>query len=79
MGKKAIMLIAILSSLTAFATPHNPRNGITDSSLIPSYDTTYTEGRDTFRQIYICNRTEKTEIYILIKNDSIVLWNVDKY
>lgn len=76
--KIALIATAVLA-LTSFADTRSPRAGITDSSLIPSYDTTYTENGNVYRQIYICNRTEKTETFILIKNDSIVLWNVDKY
>lgn len=49
---------------------------VRDNSKIPSYDTTYVEKGDSFRQIYI--NDGKSETYILIKNDSIVLWEVDK-
>ncbi len=73
-----MLLLTILLSVVTFAKTYNPRNGVTDSSLISSYDTTYTEKGNVYRQIYICNRTEKTETFILIKNDSILLWDVDK-
>lgn len=75
---RTIATFTLLASLTAFARTPNARSGVNDKSLIPSYDTTYVEGRDSFRQIYICNRTDRTETFILIKNDSLILWDVDK-
>lgn len=50
---------------------------VRDNSRIPSYDTTYVEGQDSFRQIYISDG--KSETYILLRNDSIILWDVEKH
>lgn len=71
MNKLAVILLAVSQFVLAADYRH-----VRDSSKIPSYDTTYVEGKDTFRQIYV--NDGKSETYILIKNDSIVLWDVDK-
>ncbi len=70
---KKILLATLLATQICLATDYRH---VRDNSKIPSYDTTYMEGRDSFRQIYI--NDGKSETYILIKNDSIVLWEVDK-
>lgn len=71
--KKALLGLIIVVCQICLATDYRH---IRDSSKIPSYDTTYVEKGDSFRQIYI--NDGKSETYILIKNDSIVLWEVDK-
>ena len=50
-----------------------------EDTTAPSYDTTFVEGVDTVRQIYICDRKKRVETFILIRNDSVLLWDADKY
>lgn len=47
-----------------------------DRAKIPSYDTTYYEKGNKYRQIYIDEG--KYEIYILIRNDTIILNDREK-
>lgn len=70
---KKTLLTTLLATQLCLATDYRH---VRDNSKIPSYDTTYVEKGDTFRQIYI--NDGKSETYILIQNDSIVLWEVDK-
>ena len=72
--KLFIKLIIVLTAIITFQS-----NSVYEDTTIPSYDTSYVEGVDSFRQIYICNRSERTETYILIKNDTTVLWEEIKY
>jgi len=72
MIKKTLLATLLATQLAISADYRHVR----DNSKIPSYDTTYVEGQDSFRQIYI--NDGRSETYILIKNDSIVLWEVDK-
>lgn len=70
---KKTLLAILLATQLCLATDYRH---VRDNSKIPSYDTTYVEGQDSFRQIYI--NDGKSETYILIKKDSILLWDVDK-
>lgn len=70
---KKTLLATLLATQICLATDYRH---VRDCSKIPSYDTSYVEKGDTFRQIYI--NDGKSETFILIKNDSILLWNVDK-
>ncbi len=70
--KKVFLSLTIVCQI-CLATDHRH---VRDNSKIPSYDTTYVEERDSFRQIYI--NDGKSETFILIKNDSILLWDIDK-
>lgn len=72
MIKKTLLATLLATQLAISADCRHVR----DNSKIPSYDTTYVEKGDSFRQIYI--NDGKSETYILIKNDSILLWEVDK-
>jgi len=71
---KKTLLATLLATQLAISADYRH---IRDSSKIPSYDTTYVEGQDSFRQIYI--NDGKSETYILIRNDSIILWDVEKH
>lgn len=73
---KKILLGLIVVCQICLATDYRH---IRDSSKIPSYDTTYVEKGDSFRQIYINDGVERTETFILVRNDSIVLWDVERY
>lgn len=64
-------VLILLFMLLAFQS-----SSIYEDTTVPSYDTTFVEKGDTFRQIYI--NDGKSEMYILIQNDSIVLWDADK-
>lgn len=68
--KLLVFIFVILAVLSASAHSEN------DSSYIPSYDTTYYEDGNKYRQIYVNGKEEET--YILIKNDSMILFDVDK-
>ena len=70
---KKTLLATLLATQLCLATDYRH---VSDNSKIPSYDTTYVEKGDSFRQIYI--NDGKSETYILIKNDSILLWDADK-
>lgn len=67
-------VLILLFTLLAFQS-----SSIYEDTTVPSYDTTFVEGVDTVRQIYICDRKKRIETFILIKNDSVLLWDADKY
>lgn len=73
---KKLLLYLVFIAQIAFAENYYY---IRDNSRIPSYDTTYIEGQDTFRQIYICDKNAKTETYILIKNGTTILKDTEKW
>lgn len=71
--KKTLLATLLVTQLAISADYRHVR----DNSKIPSYDTTYVEKGDSFRQIYI--NDGKSETYILLRNDSIILWDVEKH
>lgn len=73
---KDTILILILATSALVALPSS---SVYEDTTIPSYDTTWTENGDRYRQIYICNRNERTETVIIIKNDSVLLWEKIKF
>nr|DAR26207.1 MAG TPA: hypothetical protein [Caudoviricetes sp.] len=77
---KTAVITALLAVATAgiFSAETKPVCHIWEDTAAPSYDTTWTEGGAKWRQIYICDRNENTETLIIIRNDSLILWNVNK-
>lgn len=73
---KDTILILILATSALVALPSS---SVYEDTTIPSYDTTWTENGDRYRQIYICDRKERTETVIIIKNDSVLLWEKIKF
>lgn len=70
--KAKLVILSLLFFSMLYASAHSEN----DKSYIPSYDTTYYEKGNKYRQIYVNGDTEET--YILIKNDTIVLHDVEK-
>lgn len=70
-------LLTLLLILTYLSVMH-PSKAYEDTA-IPSYDTTWSENGDRHRQIYICDRKERTETVIIIKNDSVLLCEKTKF
>ena len=74
---KDTILILILATSALVALPSSSAY---EDTTIPSYDTTWTtENGDRHRQIYICDRKERTETVIIIKNDSVLLYEKTKF
>lgn len=73
---KDTILILILATSALVALPSSSAY---EDTTIPSYDTTWSENGDRHRQIYICNRNERTETVIIIKNDSVLLCEKTKF
>lgn len=73
---KDAILILILATSALVALPSS---SVYEDTTIPSYDTTWTENGDRYRQIYICNRNERTETVIIIRNDSVLLCEKTKF
>lgn len=73
---KDAILILILATSALVALPSS---SVYEDTTIPSYDTTWTENGDRYRQIYICNRNEHTETVIIIRNDSVLLCEKTKF
>ena len=74
MRNTVLILLLAISALVAL-----PSSSVYEDTTIPSYDTTWTEKGDCYRQIYICNRTERTETVIIIRNDSVLLCEKTKF
>lgn len=73
---KDAILILILATSALVALPSSSAY---EDTTIPSYDTTWSENGDRHRQIYICDRKERTETVIIIKNDSVLLCEKTKF
>ncbi|MBS7364517.1 MAG: hypothetical protein KIH03_11995 [Paludibacteraceae bacterium] len=73
---KDTILILILATSALVALPSS---SVYEDTTIPSYDTTWTENGDRYRQIYICDRKERTETVIIIRNDSVLLRETTKF
>lgn len=74
---KDTILILILATSALVALPSSSAY---EDTTIPSYDTAWTtENGDRHRQIYICDRKERTETVIIIKNDSVLLCEKTKF
>lgn len=74
---KDTILILILATSALVALPSSSAY---EDTTIPSYDTAWTtENGDRHRQIYICDRKERTETVIIIKNDSVLLYEKTKF
>lgn len=74
MRNTVLIILLAISALVAL-----PSSSVYEDTTIPSYDTTWTENGDRYRQIYICNRTERTETVIIIRNDSVLLCEKTKF
>lgn len=74
MRNTVLIILLAISALVAL-----PSSSVYEDTTIPSYDTTWTENGDRYRQIYICNRTERTETVIIIRNDSVLLRETTKF
>lgn len=74
MRNTVLILLLAISALVAL-----PSSSVYEDTTIPSYDTTWTENGDRYRQIYICNRNERTETVIIIRNDSVLLCEKTKF
>ena len=74
---KDTILILILATSALVALPSS---SVYEDTTIPSYDTAWTtENGDRHRQIYICDRKERSETVIIIKNDSVLLCEKTKF
>lgn len=73
---KDTILILILATSALVALPSSSTY---EDTTIPSYDTTWSENGDRHRQIYICDRKERTETVIIIRNDSVLLRETTKF
>lgn len=74
MRNTVLILLLAISALVAL-----PSSSVYEDTTIPSYDTTWTENGDRYRQIYICDRNERTETVIIIRNDSVLLCEKTKF
>lgn len=74
MRNTVLIILLAISALVAL-----PSSSVYEDTTIPSYDTTWTENGDRYRQIYICNRNERTETVIIIRNDSVLLCEKTKF
>lgn len=74
MRNTVLIILLAISALVAL-----PSSSVYEDTTIPSYDTTWTENGDRYRQIYICDRKERTETVIIIKNDSVLLCEKTKF
>ncbi len=74
MRNTVLILLLAISALVAL-----PSSSVYEDTTIPSYDTTWTENGDRYRQIYICDRKERTETVIIIRNDSVLLRETTKF
>lgn len=74
MRNTVLILLLAISALVAL-----PSSSVYEDTTIPSYDTTWTENGDRYRQIYICNRNERTDTVIIIRNDSVLLCEKTKF
>lgn len=74
MRNTVLIILLAISALVAL-----PSSSVYEDTTIPSYDTTWTENGDRYRQIYICNRTKRTETVIIIRNDSVLLCEKTKF
>lgn len=74
--RDTILILALaISALIAL-----PSSSAYEDTTVPSYDTAWTtENGDRHRQIYICDRKERTETVIIIKNDSVLLCEKTKF
>jgi len=74
MRNTVLIIMLAISALVAL-----PSSSVYEDTTIPSYDTTWTENGDRYRQIYICDRKERTETVIIIRNDSVLLCEKTKF
>ncbi|MBE6325466.1 MAG: hypothetical protein E7077_00170 [Bacteroidales bacterium] len=74
MRNTVLIILLAISALVAL-----PSSSVYEDTTIPSYDTTWTENGDRYRQIYICDRKERTETVIIIRNDSVLLCEKTKF